>query len=725
MLFLWAVASLWFTPVANAADVTWFTPSAFPGNSNANWPAVNGTYTQNFGVAFTTGSSGPYTMGWVKLALNTSSVTTGAGSLKLALHATNNSTAYSAVAVATVHAVDTINFTMPTTTSTPFTLTLTSADIPNITGFAMSAGTAYALIAYAPSVNIGMMRQGGYANGTTNNNYTVSNGFSALDTFRNNSANYRINDTSYPTLSFSFGTTAASPPGAPTGLSATPGDGTATIAFTAPASDGGAAISNYEYSTDDGGNWTPRSPVATTSPLTITGLTNGTAYSVKLRAVNSAGAGTASSAVSVTPTICGDGIPLTTGSGALWQPLALPCVPSASPASVANVFGNSPTANLDAALYDVGDTGWILYRREVTTTPSSYVKLLDSDTVTNGAGYWIKSFAAPVDGKLTVAGTSTPTDVAAPACASANGCKAIALTTVLGQNRYNLVGNPFPYAIDWSKVRIRVGGNGGTIYSPCQAAGISSGCSGPAASPASPPVINNAINIWECTPTCDYHVYSDLSPDQGNLKYFMSFWVNVLPGAYNQTVELLIPAEASTRAQASPAALPWYLAWLDWIAGPAEAAPQPTTSEWWVSLKLKNHVNGGESGTVRLGQLGTAQTGYDAHDLPKLAPFAAPYLSLVFPHPDWDPKAGDYATDYRPTQGNQPQDWTFEVRADPATGVVFLSWEGDARKLKRMRLIDVQTGKTIQPAAKKWSRKGYPITLQNPVQRYIWRYLGK
>lgn len=322
---------------------------------------------------------------------------------------------------------------------------------------------------------------------------------------------------------------------------------------------------------------------------------------------------------------CGDGIPYTTGA---WQMLALPCVTLANPATPASVFGGSPgVANLDADDYNIS-TGWAMYRREVGTTPSSYVKL-DKDpataNLTEGGGYWLKSLSAAANSKITAAGTGpVAPDVSAPDCASANGCKAIALTTVSGQNRYNLVGNPFPYAIDWSKVRVRVGGSGGTVYSPCQAFGVLSGdCTGPAASVAHPPVIDNAINIWECTPTCDYHVYSDLSPDKGNLKYFMSFWVNVLPGAFEQTVELLIPAEASTLTQAKPAALPWYLAWLDWIASPAEAASQPT-SDWWVSLKLKNHVNGGESGTVRLGQLGTAQAGYDAHDLPKLAPFAAP-----------------------------------------------------------------------------------------------------
>ena len=90
-------------------------------------------------------------------------------------------------------------------------------------------------------------------------------------------------------------------PDAPTGLIATAGDSQISVAFTAPAFNGGASINNYEYSLDNGTTWTVRSPSSTTSPLVITGLTNGTAYQVRLRAVNVAGPSTASTAVSATP----------------------------------------------------------------------------------------------------------------------------------------------------------------------------------------------------------------------------------------------------------------------------------------------------------------------------------------------------------------------------------------------------------------------------------------
>ncbi len=58
--------------------------------------------------------------------------------------------------------------------------------------------------------------------------------------------------------------------GAPTGLTATPANNTASVAFTAPASNGGATITNYEYSINNGG-WARRNPATSTSLVSITG----------------------------------------------------------------------------------------------------------------------------------------------------------------------------------------------------------------------------------------------------------------------------------------------------------------------------------------------------------------------------------------------------------------------------------------------------------------------
>ena len=86
--------------------------------------------------------------------------------------------------------------------------------------------------------------------------------------------------------------------GAPTIGTATAGDTQASVSFSAPASTGGAAITSYTVTSSPGGLTV--SGVA--SPLTVTGLTNGTAYSFSVTATNSAGTGSASSASnSVTP----------------------------------------------------------------------------------------------------------------------------------------------------------------------------------------------------------------------------------------------------------------------------------------------------------------------------------------------------------------------------------------------------------------------------------------
>jgi len=96
-----------------------------------------------------------------------------------------------------------------------------------------------------------------------------------------------------------FRTLDATNPAAPTALSATAGDGQATISFT-PGAANGSSITNYQYSLD-GSTYTAFSPAQSSTPVTITGLTNATSYTIYLKAVNAIGASNASSSVSVTP----------------------------------------------------------------------------------------------------------------------------------------------------------------------------------------------------------------------------------------------------------------------------------------------------------------------------------------------------------------------------------------------------------------------------------------
>jgi hypothetical protein len=134
------------------------------------------------------------------------------------------------------------------------------------------------------------------ANATATMTYTLFNGFFAFG-YRPNSLNGMYFD------ELRLGRTAADVlpsnlPTAPTITGITPGNTSLSVAFTAPSSNGGSAITDYKYSTNGGSSWT--SAGTTSSPISITGLSNGVSYNVQLRAVNANGDGTATGSTSAT-----------------------------------------------------------------------------------------------------------------------------------------------------------------------------------------------------------------------------------------------------------------------------------------------------------------------------------------------------------------------------------------------------------------------------------------
>ena len=88
------------------------------------------------------------------------------------------------------------------------------------------------------------------------------------------------------------------PPSTPTALSSVGGNTEAYILFTQSGD-----VTNYEYSTDNGATFLLFEPPQKYSPVNITRLTNGTPYTVKLKAVNSGGKSSETVSVTVTPTI--------------------------------------------------------------------------------------------------------------------------------------------------------------------------------------------------------------------------------------------------------------------------------------------------------------------------------------------------------------------------------------------------------------------------------------
>jgi Fibronectin type III domain len=103
------------------------------------------------------------------------------------------------------------------------------------------------------------------------------------------------------TTAVPWGAGAATAPGAPTAITPTVADSGASIAFTAPASNGGSAITGYNITVTDtvtSNVFTNNGPV---SPISIGGLTNGHLCNVTVDAVNAIGTGPESSIATFTP----------------------------------------------------------------------------------------------------------------------------------------------------------------------------------------------------------------------------------------------------------------------------------------------------------------------------------------------------------------------------------------------------------------------------------------
>ena len=215
-------------------------------------------------------------------------------------------------------------------------------------------------------------------------------------------------------------------PSAPTSLVATPGNGELSIAFTA-GSDGGSAITNYEYSLNNS-TWTALNPVDTTTPVTIPGLTNGTAYTVYLRAVNAAGSGAGSSGVSGTPRTT-PGAPtigtITPGNGQLSVAFSAPASDGGSAITDYkwSVDGATYTTRAGTASPIVitglnNGTAYTVRIRAVNSagdglvaTAGSTATPVTSPTVTTGSASGVGSTVATLGGNITaLGGTATATE---------------------------------------------------------------------------------------------------------------------------------------------------------------------------------------------------------------------------------------------------------------------------------------------------------------------------
>gem|GEM_PF-2774889 len=124
-----------------------------------------------------------------------------------------------------------------------------------------------------------------------NANYTFDTGATA--TINGQTADVDVTDAgtvrNTVTLTYTFDPTdSVTTPTAPRNLKATAFDGEVVLDWAAPLSNGGAAITGYEVSSNNGDTWVS---TGLSTVHVFTGLTNGTEYTFAVRAVNSEGKG--------------------------------------------------------------------------------------------------------------------------------------------------------------------------------------------------------------------------------------------------------------------------------------------------------------------------------------------------------------------------------------------------------------------------------------------------
>ncbi len=118
-------------------------------------------------------------------------------------------------------------------------------------------------------------------------------------------------------------------PGAPTIVGVVVDNGSISVSFAAPAQSGSSAITGYMVSCDSGAT-----AMGTASPITLSGLTNGTPYACTVKANNDGGAGAASATFNATP--IGSGLPKLSATEMGFGPFGVGKTTSGKPLTLTN-----------------------------------------------------------------------------------------------------------------------------------------------------------------------------------------------------------------------------------------------------------------------------------------------------------------------------------------------------------------------------------------------------
>jgi len=211
---------------------------------------------------------------------------------------------------------------------------------------------------------------------------------------------------SLPSANSAPATPAATVTGSPTSVVAVSGNAQLAVTWTAPASTGGSNITDYlvKYSSNGGSTWTTfTDPVSTATACTVTGLTNGTAYVIKVIAKNAVGSSLPSAnSAPATPAATVPGSPTSVVAVSGNAQLA---VTWTAPAST----GGSPITDYLVKYSSNSGVTWTTFIRPASTATACTVTGL-----TNGLPYVFKVIARNAAGISLPSATSLAVTPALP-----------------------------------------------------------------------------------------------------------------------------------------------------------------------------------------------------------------------------------------------------------------------------------------------------------------------
>lgn len=232
---------------------------------------------------------------------------------------------------------------------------------------------------------------------------------------------------------------------------------------------------------------------------------------------------------------------------------------------------------------------------------------------------------------------------------------------------WSQIGNPFPFSIDWNEVKVRRNAEVVSILE-AQARGW----------------VRDKIWYWDGQ---SYLVYQAPS---GTIDPYEGYWVKALLDC-----ELLVPASETQGVKASEQAV--------------------NSKEEFLRLKAK--VGEFEDNFNFIGFSENARDGYDRLDIEE-APPISPYISLFFPHPEWDKNKGDYTQDIRTRsfQAGLKWTWDFQVKTDQVKKEIILEWENTSVISEELYLY--LTDSLSNVLANMREKSSYRFTLSSELESF-------